>query len=52
MTPSSISQVAFLVEVIDPLMHLVLLGGVLLILMEVAVLLGDLAGSRDRDPGG
>ena len=33
-------------------MHFALLAGILLLVVEVAVLLGDLGGRRDRDPGG
>jgi hypothetical protein len=45
----SITQVAFLMESTDSIMHVLLLTGVLLVLFEVAVLLGDVIGSRDRD---
>lgn len=52
MTQLNIAQYGYLVDAVDPFLHLVLLGGILLILLEAAVLLGDLLGSGDRDPRG
>ena len=52
MNQLSIAQYGQLIEAIDPFLHLLLLGGLLLILLEAAVLLGDLLGSGDRDPRG
>ena len=49
MTQLSVTQVSLLMEAVDPFMHFVLLAGVLLVLFEVAILLGDLVGTRDRD---
>jgi hypothetical protein len=48
----SIKQIAALMQVVDPFLHMALFAGVVLILFEVAVLLGDLVGSRDRDSHG
>ena len=48
MTQLSIAQYGQLIEAIDPLLHILLLGGILLVLLEGAVLLGDLLGSGDR----
>ncbi len=52
MTQLNIVQYGFLIDAVDPFLHLVLLGGIFLILLEVAVLLGDLLGSGVRDTRG
>jgi len=52
MTQLSIVQYGYLIDAVDPFLHLVLLSGILLVLLEAAVLLGDLLGSRDRDTRG
>jgi len=48
MNQLSIAQYGQLIEAIDPFLHFLLLGGILLVLFEGAVLLGDLLGSGDR----
>jgi len=52
MTQLNIVQYGLLIDAVDPFLHLLLLGGLLLILLEAAVLLGDLLGSGDRDTRG
>lgn len=49
MTQLNIVHYRYLMDAVDPFLHLVLLGGILLVLLEVAVLLGDMLGSRDRE---
>jgi hypothetical protein len=49
MTQLNIVQYGYLIDAVDSLLHLVLLGGIFLILLEAAVLLGVLLGSGDRD---
>lgn len=46
MSQLSIIQIAGLFEVADPVIHFVLLAGIILVLFEVATLLGELLGSR------
>ena len=52
MTQLNIVQYGYLIDAVDPFLHLVLLGGILLVVLEASVLLGDLLGSRDRDTRG
>ena len=47
MTGMSLLQFGTLFEAFDPILHFVLLGGMILILLEVAVLLGDLLGTTE-----
>ena len=49
MTQLSVTQVSLLMGAVDPFMHFVLIAGLVLILFEVVILLGDLVGSRDRE---
>lgn len=49
MTQLSINQIAALMQVVDPFLHMALFAGLALVLIEVAVLFGDLVGSWDRD---
>ena len=49
MTQLSIVQYGYLIDAVDPFLHLLLLGGLLLILLEAAVLLGDVLGSAGRN---
>jgi hypothetical protein len=48
MTQLSIAQYGYLVEALDPMLHFLLVGGILLVLLEGAVLLGDLLGTGER----
>ena len=48
MTEMSLLQFGSLIEAIDPILHFMLLGVILLVLLEAAVLLGDLLGTPDR----
>lgn len=48
----SIAQFGYLADVADPLLHLLLLAGIILVIFEVAVFLGNLLGSRDREAPG
>ena len=50
MTQMSVNQIGLLMEAVDPFMHVGLLAGLLLVLFELVVLLGDLIGSGDRAP--
>ena len=49
MTQLSIAQYVYLVAAIDPFLHLLLLAGILLLLLEALVLLGDVLGLRVRN---
>mgnify|MGYP001822635233 CR=1 FL=1 len=49
MTQLSVMQYAYLIDAVDPFLHLLLLGGILLVLLEAAALLGDVLGSRNRN---
>jgi Sec-independent protein secretion pathway component TatC len=51
MTQLSIFQFANLFAAADPVMHFILLAGILFVLFEVALLLGDLIGSREDGRG-
>jgi hypothetical protein len=48
MTQLSIAQYGYLIDAVGPFLHILLLGSILLILLEAAVLLGDVLGSGDR----
>jgi hypothetical protein len=48
MTQLSVTQLAYLVDAVDPFLRVLLLGGILLVLLEAAILLGDVLGSRNR----
>jgi hypothetical protein len=47
MTQLSIFQYGYLVEAVAPFLHFLLIAGILLVLLEAAVLLGDVLGSSD-----
>jgi hypothetical protein len=47
MTQLSIFQYGYLVDAVSPFLHFLLIGGILLVLLEAAVLLGDVLGSSD-----
>jgi len=52
MTQLSVMQLAHLVDAVDPFLHIMLLGGILLVLLEAAILLGDVLGSRNQNSPG
>jgi hypothetical protein len=47
MNQLSVFHYAYLVDAVAPFLHLLLIGGIFLVLLETAVLLGDVLGSSD-----
>lgn len=51
MTQLSLVHYGQLIETVDPFLHLIVISGVLLVLFEVAVLLGGVMDPRDTERG-